>query len=219
MMVLRDKGCLSIFVNFIIHLMTDSGKHNVTTAEILYLNTEKIRYIRLAYGYVRNMDDAEDIFQDCILSILNNRDKIHISDISVYFAAVIKHRCLRHLKRESKSDTFEDPILQAHIAKLSADMERPDPAAQDDMSRLMKNCRARLKDLTINVFEAKRFEGMSYREISRIFGIRESRVNLEIQRALKIFREEFKDYLPAITLLITGLLCVGGGGYSVLIGN
>ena len=98
-------------------------------------------------------------------------------------------------------------------------MERPDPAAQDDMSRLMKNCRARLKDLTINVFEAKRFEGMSYREISRIFGIRESRVNLEIQRALKIFREEFKDYLPAITLLITGLLCVGGGGFSAIIGN
>ena len=41
---------------------------------------------------------------------------------------------------------------------------------------------------------------------------------LEIQRALKIFREEFKDYLPVIALLISGLLCIGMGE-SHFIGN
>ena len=186
--------------------MTDNGKHSLTTAEILHLNTEKIRYVRLAYGYVRNMDDAEDIFQDCILRLLNDREKIFVSDISAYFSAAIKHRCLRHLQRSARSEVMADPILHAHIAKLSAESGSPDPGTHDDIYRLLQNCRARLKDLTANVFEAKRIEGMSYREIAGIFGIRESRVNLEIRRALKIFREEFKDYLPFIILIGNALI-------------
>ena len=138
--------------------MTDNGKHSLTTAEILHLNTEKIRYVRLAYGYVRNMDDAEDIFQDCILRLLNDREKIFVSDISAYFSAAIKHRCLIHLQRSARSEVMADPILHAHIAKLSAESGSPDPGTHDDIYRLLQNCRARLKDLTANVFEAKRIE-------------------------------------------------------------
>ena len=186
-------------------MMAGSDKHILTVAEILELNEEKLRYVRMAFGYVRDMDDAEDIFQDCILRILNARDSIFVSDLKAYFSASIRHSCLRKLKARSKSGTLTDPVMQAHIARLSSEAENPDPAAFDDVRKLIGNCRARLKDLTMDVFEAKRIEGMSYKEIAGIFGIRESRVNLEIRRALKIFREEFKDYLPFLTLLMYGL--------------
>lgn len=183
----------------------DSSRHILTLSEILDLNAEKIRYVRLAYGYVRNMEDAEDIFQDCMLSILNGRESIYVSDLPAYFSASIRHSCLRRLRSRSRAGTLADPVLQAHVARLSAEAEESDPAAYDDVKKLIGNCRAKLKDLTMDVFEAKRIEGLSYKEIARIFGIRESRVSLEIQRALKIFRDEFKDYLPIQILIAYGL--------------
>lgn len=196
----------SIFVclNKAVLMIADNMKHTVTMAELISLNAEKSRYVRLAYGYVCNMDDAEDIFQDSLLQLLRGMDHIYVSDIKLYFATVIRNACLRHLKRKVKSDSLSDPVLQAHISRLEADTENLSVYA--DLFRHLKNCRSALTELTIDVFEAKRFEGMSYKEISRIFGITERRANHEIQKALKIFREEFKDYLPSIILLMFFIL-------------
>ena len=77
---------------------------------------------------------------------------------------------------------------------------------QTDFPALLEKCRSRMSDLTYEVFMAKRLDRMSYMEISKMFMISRSRINYEINRALKIFKDVFKDYLPVIALLICGVM-------------
>ena len=49
---------------------------------------------------------------------------------------------------------------------------------------------------------AKRLDKMSNKEICDKFRISESRIYYEIQRALKIFRKEFKDYKIFFVVLL-----------------
>ncbi len=51
-----------------------------------------------------------------------------------------------------------------------------------------------LPELTYEIFTAKRLSGMSAKEIAKQFGITERRVNFEIQKASKVFRQVFRDY-------------------------
>ncbi len=78
------------------------------------------------------------------------------------------------------------------------------------MPELFRKCEKRLPKLTLEVFEAKRLEKMSYKEIGKVYGISESRINFEIKRALKVFREEFKDYglfLWAAVIFFSRAIC------------
>lgn len=178
------------------HGMSVKEKHIITHEELTSLTLERARYVRLAQIYVRDGNDAEDIFHDCILLLINNRDRLYVNDIRSYFAASIKNRCLRYLKNRQRVESVDsgaDPLRQYFMSRLQDNGEE-DAVRCADFPELFRKCEERLPKLTLEVFEAKRLEKMSYKQISKMFGISENRINFEIKRALKVFREEFKDY-------------------------
>lgn len=187
--------------------MTGKEKHPISSEELLSVSMNRTRYIRLAMIYVRDENDAEDIFHDCVLELIKNRDRIYLYDINAYFPSMVKHRCLRYLQRKSKSEAEDltgpevDPILQYYISRLEAD-EETETIRKADFIRLYQNCKKKLPALTLSVFEAKRLQNMSYKEISANFGITKNKINFEIKKALKVFREEFKDYRIFLIVII-----------------
>ena len=189
------------------------AKHIITIEEILSINKEKIRYITLAYSYVRDYSCAEEIFSQCLFKLIQTKDNQYVSDYRSFFTASVKNRCINYLKRQKKAcelnqNNRRKERIDIEIERLTAQCGQEE--FQTDCPALLEKCRSRMPDLTYEVFMAKRLDRMSYIEISKMFMISRSRINYEINRALKIFREEFKDYLPAIALLISGLLCIGG---------
>jgi RNA polymerase sigma-70 factor (ECF subfamily) len=59
----------------------------------------------------------------------------------------------------------------------------------------------RLPEQTKKVFELKRYENLSYEEISIQLNISINTVKYHIKNALKILREELGEYLTALILL------------------
>lgn len=174
--------------------MSNKEKHIITPEELASLTLERSRYIKLAQVYVRDEKDAEDIFQDCILHFLKDHDRMYVSDVRSYFATAVRNRCLRHLRQRHVGEDVESgPLAQYLVTRLQGDCEE-NAVRVADFSELMKKCEKKLPELTFEVFEAKRLEKMSYKQISKAFGISESRINFEIKRALKVFRDEFNDY-------------------------
>lgn len=189
------------------------ARHIITTEEIFSLYGEKIRYTTLAYSYVRDYSDAEEIFSQCIFKLIQEKDSQYVSDYRSFFAAAIKNRCINYLKRHQKEselnlDEMRRKRIDFETERLIAQCNQGE--FQTDFPVLLEKCRSRMSDLTYEVFMAKRLDKMSYIEISRMFMISKSRINYEINRALKIFKDVFKDYIPVIAIpVIYGLFCLG----------
>ncbi len=192
--------------------MCNSEPHTVTYAELVSIDRERTRYLRLAYSYVRDMDVAEDIFQDCLLQLMKNQDTVMITNLKSYFASAVKNRCLNHHLRkqvESRSkQNISRRIILAEDIRILSQKSDDDMIFNADIDELTRKCRAKLSPLSFNVFSAHKFEHLSYKEIAGIFGITVRQVNAEIQKAAKVFRDEFRDYLP----LVAGLIFLVGGG-------
>ena len=53
-----------------------------------------------------------------------------------------------------------------------------------------------------NVFKLSRFENMKYNEIAEHLGISIKTVENHMGKALRLLREQLKDYLPALLFLL-----------------
>ena len=173
------------------------ARHIITIEEILSLNKEKVRYITLAYSYVRDYSCAEEIFSQCIFKLIQTKDSQYVSDYRSFFATSVKNRCINYLKRQQKECEMNQN--ERRKERIGIEIERltvqcAQEEFQTDFPALLEKCRSRMSDLTYEVFMAKRLDRMSYMEISKMFMISRSRINYEINRALKIFKDVFKDY-------------------------
>lgn len=185
--------------------MTKNSKHIISTEEILSLYNERIRYITLALRYVRDSDKAEEIFHQCIFNLMQKKETQYVSNAKAFFSTVIKNRCLDELKKKKREfplnqEGKNDTILDTDIERLTSQSSREE--FSNDFPLLLCNCKEKLPQLCYEVFMAKRLDKMSNKEICDKFRISESRIYYEIQRALKIFRKEFKDYKIFFVVLL-----------------
>ena len=66
------------------------------------------------------------------------------------------------------------------------------------MQKLPEQCRI--------IFKLSRFEELKYQEIADQLNISIKTVENQMGKALKIMREQLREYLPLIAVLFTGLL-------------
>lgn len=184
--------------------MLNEKPHKLSIEDILLLNEERLRFVKIAQRYVGKRDIADDIYQDSIIRILNHKDEIEIKDIRSYFLIVIKNRCLDHLKSRINRDSLPAELKELAIEdmKLLSDSGENDFPLYVDFPILLNKVKENLSELSYEIFTAKRLSRMSAKEIAKEFGISERKVNFEIQRASKLFRKVFKDYFVLLVIAV-----------------
>ena len=70
------------------------------------------------------------------------------------------------------------------------------------MALITQQTLSEMPELTRNVFIAKRFKDMSYKEIASLYTISERKVEFELDKAMKQMRISLKDYLPFLLILL-----------------
>ncbi len=179
------------------------GTHLLSNEDIQSIYDDRARYLMIARSYVRDVAVSEDIFHDSMLFVLQNRDTLEIQNIRSYFVRMIISRCLNYLKQNARQGEIREGIRQAILEFESVDINSGKSgdrmALMSEVEDRLKECRNRLSPLCFDIFLASRISGLSHKEIADKFGISARRVNTEIQKALEVFRSEFKDYisLPA----------------------
>lgn len=190
----------------------ENQKHIIAAADFAVLEKYKQFYVELAYRYLRDRDEAEELYQENIYKLLNKGDSAVVSSIVPFFTRTIKNACLDRLRARSRRAVHPGDIgsilEQTDIAHLSSSMD--EDIADIDIRVLLANCRRRLPELTYEVFLAKRLDRLSYKEICKTYGISENVLHAEIKKAVKVFREEFKGYyfiLFTTVMLGSGSVC------------
>src|SRR5690606_3600228 len=107
---------------------------------------------------------------------------------------------LKHEKIKQKHETME-----MQVAERSTDSVARTVMASELEERIMK-AMTKLPEQCRLVFKLSRFEELKYAEIAEQLNISVKTVENQMGKALKIMREQLKDYLPLILIFMNGLL-------------
>lgn len=153
-------------------------------------------YARL---FVRGGEIGENIVQDLMLYLWENRTTLRITDsLPKYLFSAVRNRCLNHLNHEM----IERRVLGHIHQKLHDAFESPDFYVVEELQEKIRTAVAELPKTYREAFERNRFGRQTYEEIAAELDVSVKTVDYRIQQSLKILRIKLRDYLPLLALFI-----------------
>ena len=153
----------------------------------------KDQLFRLALRITLNREEAEDIVQETLIKIWNNRLAwSDIKSIEAYAMTICRNLSIdRQRQAEKKHEAADSDIADTH-----ADNE-PNPyeqLQQNDRINIIKNIMDSLPEKQKSCLQLRDIESKSYKEIAEIMSITEEQVKINIFRA----RQKIKEKLQTI---------------------
>lgn len=157
-----------------------------------------------AYTFVRDREEAEEIVQTTFTNMWEKRDSMTIhTGVKPYLYAMVRNACinlLKHEKIKQRHAAMEIAVGERAVESVTRTVEASELEGRivEAMAKLPEQCRL--------VFKLSRFEDLRYAEIAEQLNISVKTVENQMGKALRIMREQLKDYLLFIFVLINGLL-------------
>lgn len=158
--------------------------------------------VHFALKYIPDEEMAEEVVQEMFSNLWIKADKVIIrTSLKSYLFGAVRNACLNHIKHEKVKKAFADSERftlprenNLDFLELDELKERIDQAFE----KIPSKCR--------EIFEMSRYEGKKYQEIADELSLSIKTVENQMGKALKILREELKDYL----ILIIWFMMHGG---------
>lgn len=164
----------------------------VNRVELLFKSKYQ-EFCLVAYSYVANLEEAEDIVQDIFIALLIRKDH-EINELERYVKRWVKNASLNRLRATPRIERITDTVLrlpqQENQLPISSD-EKIRKAIQN----LPLQCR--------RVFELCALEGHQYNSAARTLNISVNTVKTHMKKAYSILRMELQDIHFLILFLLT----------------
>lgn len=176
-------------------------KEGDITAFEMFFKTYYQPLCNYAYTFIQDKDEAEEIVQSAFLSVWEKRHSLDIkTSLKSYLYTMVRNTSLNVIKHEKIKQKYVGEALAVNERSyesvtqsvLSSELEERIHLA---MEALPEQCRL--------VFKLSRFEELKYAEIAAQLEISVKTVENHMGKALKIMREQLKDYLPVLILLMS----------------
>jgi RNA polymerase sigma-70 factor, ECF subfamily len=157
-----------------------------------------------AYSFVQDRDEAEEIVQGIFMSVWEKKDNLAIhTGVKPYLYAMVRNASLNVLKHEKIKQ--QHATMELAVAERSVESVTRTVMASELETRIYKAL-DKLPEQCRLVFKLSRFEELKYSEIAEQLSISVKTVENQMGKALRIMREQLKDYLPLLLILMNGLL-------------
>lgn len=164
-----------------------------------------------AQQIVLDLNEAEELVQDFFVKVWIKRTDIKTGEtLKSYCFTSVKNRALNFLKKEKINEK-----VRADIRKMIENdlLYQPDLFVESELQVRIRKAFDKLPPRTAEIFNLNRFEGFSNAEIAEQLNISKRTVETQVSNALKILREELKEYMYALTL-ITGRNALNSGLFN-----
>ena len=146
--------------------------------------------------YIHDTAEAEDLAQETFASLWTSRDRIDPTrNIRSFLFTIARNRALNHLTmlRTRMTDPLEKSAVNLSIESLSSDhmISRIDAL---DMKRIIDLVYEKMPELTRKIFVMNRDENMTYEEIAESTGLTVKKVEYNMVKALKQFRNKLSIF-------------------------
>lgn len=144
---------------------------------------------KIAYGYIPDKDECEDIVQETFISLWNNeKELLSEKEFRSYMVISVRNKSISYLRKQ-RLDTvsMEDSEHAASIGYV-ADTETADPdeiSLEDKLQRVLSILPPKCRE----VFMMSKLHGMKYREIAEELSLSEKTVENQMGKAIKALRE------------------------------
>ncbi len=164
----------------------------------------RLYYFILEYN--PQSDIAENIVQDTLMVLWDKRSTLtDNTNLSAYLFAVAKNNCLYKLRdvryRTKMYDSTDFSELEMKVnydALMSLDTS---DLTFSEIEKIIKVTLDQLPPQCRKVFNLSRFGDRKYKEIANELNISTKAVEGHISKALKLFRENLKEFLPLMAFL------------------
>lgn len=139
---------------------------------------------------------AKDFVQDCFFELWKNRNKLKIqTSISAYLFTIVKNKCYKHYQKEKVRINHQTNILfKVQQEELNFFLDSEKTILEFEVKDRIRKTMTKLPPKCAIVFNESRFNGLANKEIAEKYGLSIKSVEKHISKALKLFREEFKDF-------------------------
>ena len=154
------------------------------TTETFRLEAQRMRttLVRLAFGILRDSDEAEDVVQDVLLRLWQMRDQLRMP-IEPLARVLTRNRCIDIVRRKKPAAELSMAVFQEE-----------DEALRERIERMMKVIET-LPDLQQIILRLRHMEGMEFKEIAELTGSTEVAVRKALSRARQTVRDKFNVFV------------------------
>ena len=139
----------------------------------------------MSFAYLKSREEAEEVVQDVLLKLWQNRGKIDITGfLEGYLFKMTKNLLLNRIRTKSRKGFYTEE-LQVDIAGSS----RTDQSLLlEDMQVFLTKAIHGMPSRRQVIFKMSRVEGLSNKQIAQQLGLSEKTVENQIGRAIKYLR-------------------------------
>jgi RNA polymerase sigma-70 factor, ECF subfamily len=151
-----------------------------------------------AYTFVSDHDEAEEVVQSTFINFWEKHTEISIShSLKAYLYRAVRNTCLNKLKHEKIKREHEKYVLT--FANPGVD-STTQSVMKNELEQKIAEALTKLPEQCRLVFSLSRFEDLKYNEIAEQLDISVKTVENHMGKALRIMREQLKDYLPLLLI-------------------
>ncbi|MDH6304807.1 RNA polymerase sigma-70 factor (ECF subfamily) [Parabacteroides sp. PF5-5] len=152
-----------------------------------------------ASQYVDDTSECEEIVQDVMMWLWENRLSL-VPEMSVksLLFTIVKNKCLNSISHKQ----IKQRVHESLFLKFEEQFEDPDLYIESEMMACLDKAIQNLPTDYREAFTLNRFENMTYNEIAERMDVSSKTIAYRIGQALKILREDMKEYLPLLLFLM-----------------
>jgi RNA polymerase sigma-70 factor (ECF subfamily) len=154
----------------------------------------KDKLFRLAFRITLDTAEAEDIVQETLIRVWQNRAKWQeISSIEAYCQIICRRLALDAAGKAGHGNVLLDEHSQQHLLTVTPEEQFDNRERLSLIKQLMDS----LPEVQRTIMELRDIEGLSYQEISNVMDLTEVQVKVYLHRArtkIKNKVEEFERY-------------------------
>lgn len=153
------------------------------------------KLLTLAIYKTGSKEKGQEIVQDLFVSLWEKRKVQQIEKLEHYLFRAIKFKIINQVKQLIKEK------LHTSISDVEIEVHYDDLLTVSDLENSINLTFEHLPEKTALLFKQSRFEGKTNTELAEIHGLSIKAVEYHITKALKIFKENLKEYLPVFIFL------------------
>ena len=165
------------------------------------------RFIRFAWGYVKEKQVAEDFVSEAFTTYWENKENL-LPDTQpqAYILSIIKNKCINYLQHlqvrqraEKEINDHAEWLLSTRINTLQAC--DPDFIFSDEIQKIVESTLSQLPQKTRQIFMLNRYQGLSYKDIANQMDLSTKAIEFHISKALAQLRFSLKDFIHLLLFL------------------
>lgn len=156
-----------------------------------------------AKRFIDDKDVREDIVSDVFTSLWDKMDvdsfDLESNTALAYIKMCVKNSCLNYLKHQEYEWSY------AEIIQKKAPIYETEPDSVytlDELYRMLYETLEKLPENYRTVFMKSFYEGKTHVEIAEEMNLSVKSINRYKQKTMELLRNELKDYLPLLLLLL-----------------